>query len=89
MATKIEDLLNNDVFTNRHIGSSSAQKQKMLDYLGFENLDDLIEEIVVPTATKVPFPKVTSDKFLSVPEVLEVQVIPSEEVEMGAVTPWL
>ena len=46
MTTKIEDLLNNDVFTNRHIGSSSAQKQKMLDYLGFDNLDDLIEEIV-------------------------------------------
>jgi len=28
MVTKIEDLLNNDVFTNRHIGSSSAQKQE-------------------------------------------------------------
>ena len=46
MTNKIEDLLNNDVFTNRHIGSSSAQKKKMLDYLGFDNLDDLIEEIV-------------------------------------------
>ena len=46
MATKIEDLLNNDVFTNRHIGSSSAQRQKMLDYLGFDNLDKLIKEIV-------------------------------------------
>jgi len=46
MTNKIEDLLNNDVFTNRHIGSSSAQKKKMLDYLGFDNLDDLIDEIV-------------------------------------------
>ena len=27
MATKIEDLLNNDAFTNRHIGSSSEQKK--------------------------------------------------------------
>ena len=46
MTNKIEDLLNSDVFTNRHIGSSCAQKKKMLDYLGFDNLDDLIDEIV-------------------------------------------
>ena len=46
MATKIEDLLNNDAFTNRHIGSSSEQKNQMLDYLGFDNLDKLIDEIV-------------------------------------------
>ena len=46
MAKKIEDLLNNDAFTTRHIGSSSEQKKKMLDYLGFENLDKLIDAIV-------------------------------------------
>jgi len=46
MATKIEDLLNNDAFTNRHIGSSSEQKNQMLNYLGFDNLDKLIDEIV-------------------------------------------
>ena len=46
MAAKIEDLLNNDAFTNRHIGSSSEQKNQMLEYLGFNNLDDLIDEIV-------------------------------------------
>ena len=46
MKDKIEDLLNNDAFTNRHIGSSSAQKNQMLDYLGFDNLDKLIDEIV-------------------------------------------
>ena len=39
MKDKIEDLLNNDAFTNRHIGSSSAQKNQMLDYLGFDNLN--------------------------------------------------
>jgi len=46
MVTKIEDLLNNDAFTNRHIGSSSEQKNQMLDYLGYDNLDKLIDEIV-------------------------------------------
>ena len=46
MANKIEDLLNNDAFTNRHIGSSSEQKNQMLNYLGFDNLDKLIDEIV-------------------------------------------
>ena len=46
MATKIEDLLNSDPFTNRHIGSSTEQRQTMLSYLGFNNLDDLIEEVV-------------------------------------------
>ena len=46
MAKKIEDLLNNDAFTTRHIGSSSDQKQQMLQYLGFDNLDKLIDEIV-------------------------------------------
>ena len=28
MANKIEDLLNNDAFANRHIGSSNEQKKK-------------------------------------------------------------
>ena len=46
MKNKIEDLLNNDAFTNRHIGSSCEQKNQMLDYLGFESLDKLIDEIV-------------------------------------------
>ena len=46
MAKKIEDLLNNDAFTTRHIGSSTEQKNQMLDYLGFDNLDKLIDEIV-------------------------------------------
>ena len=46
MTDKIEDLLNNDAFTNRHIGSSSEQKNQMLNYLGFDNLDKLIDEIV-------------------------------------------
>ena len=46
MKDKIEDLLNNDAFTNRHIGSSSEQKNRMLNYLGFDNLDKLIDEIV-------------------------------------------
>ena len=46
MANKIEDLLNNDAFTTRHIGSSTEQKNQMLDYLGFDNLDKLIDEIV-------------------------------------------
>tara|TARA_B110000967_G_scaffold208530_1_gene261060 strand:- start:7970 stop:10822 length:2853 start_codon:yes stop_codon:yes gene_type:complete len=46
MAKKIEDLLNNDAFTTRHIGSSSDQKEQMLNYLGFDNLDKLIDEIV-------------------------------------------
>ena len=40
MANRIEDLLNNDAFTNRHIGSSSEQKNQMLSYLGFDNLDN-------------------------------------------------
>ena len=35
-----------------------------------------------PTAKKVLFPKVTPYKFFPVPEVLEVHVVPSEEVRM-------
>ena len=33
--------------------------------------------------------EVIPKRFSVVPEVLEVQEIPSEEVEMGAATPWL
>ena len=46
MKNKHEELLNNDAFTNRHSGTSSEQKNKMLDYLGFDELDKLIDEIV-------------------------------------------
>ena len=46
MAIKIEDLLNNDPFTNRHIGTSNEQRQRMLSYLGYDTSDDLIDEVV-------------------------------------------
>ena len=35
-----------------------------------------------PTVTKSPFPEVTPERFLNIPEVLSVQVIPSGEVRM-------
>ena len=41
----------------------------------------------LPTATKVLFPKVTSVRLCDVPEVLEVQEVPSEEVPIYPNTP--
>jgi len=35
-----------------------------------------------PTVTKSPFPEVTPLRYFDVPEVLSVQVVPSEEVRM-------
>jgi len=46
MSEKIEALLNNDVFADRHIGSSAAQKQQMLDYLGVDDMEGLLEQVV-------------------------------------------
>ena len=46
MSEKIEALLNNDVFANRHIGSSLAQRQYMLDYLGVDDMECLLEQVV-------------------------------------------
>ena len=46
MSEKIEALLNNDVFANRHIGSSPAQRQYMLDYLGVDDMECLLEQVV-------------------------------------------
>ena len=46
MSEKIEALLNNDVFADRHIGSSAAQKQYMLDYLGVSDMEGLLDQVV-------------------------------------------
>jgi len=46
MSEKIEALLNNDVFADRHIGSSAAQKQHMLDYLGVSDMESLLDQVV-------------------------------------------
>jgi hypothetical protein len=35
-----------------------------------------------PTVTKSPFPEVTPERFLNIPEVLLVHEIPSEEVRI-------
>ena len=46
MSKKIEALLNNDVFADRHIGSSATQKQYMLDYLGVDDMECLLQQVV-------------------------------------------
>lgn len=46
MSEKIEELLDNDIFADRHIGSSDAQKQYMLDYLGVGDMETLLEQVV-------------------------------------------
>ena len=35
-----------DTFETRHMGSHGKVKQKMLDYLGFKSLDELIDSTV-------------------------------------------
>jgi glycine dehydrogenase len=37
-----------DTFVNRHIGPNSAEVKKMLSFLGFSNLESLIEQTVPP-----------------------------------------
>ena len=46
MSEKIEDLLNSDVFADRHIGSSVSQRQQMLDVLGVDDIDSLLDQVV-------------------------------------------
>ena len=46
MSKKIEDLLNNDVFADRHIGSSASQRQYMLDFLGVSDMECLLDQVV-------------------------------------------
>lgn len=38
-----------DLFSTRHIGPDSAEQQKMLDYLGFASLDELIDRVIPPS----------------------------------------
>ncbi len=40
-----------------------------------------------PTATKIPCPYVTARRWFDVPEVLEIQVVPSEDVRTVPVKP--
>jgi len=44
--TGINDLLNSDRFRDRHLGLDSGQQKAMLEVLGFNSLDDLVEKIV-------------------------------------------
>ncbi len=44
-----------DEFSNRHIGTTPATMQKMLEYLGFASLDELIEK-TVPAAIRLQQP---------------------------------
>ena len=57
-----------DQFQARHMGSQGADKQKMLDKLGFESLDALLDS-AVPTAIRLP-KKLHLDKVMSESEAL-------------------
>jgi len=37
-----------DCFSNRHIGPRNDEQKDMLDYLGFDNLNDLVDRVVPP-----------------------------------------
>ncbi|CAI4230892.1 unnamed protein product [Auanema sp. JU1783] len=56
-------LVQYDAFADRHIGPSRLEKQQMLDFLGFKNLDEL-------TNTNVP-QKIQLEKELELPEPLD------------------
>lgn len=51
MAKSALDLMNNDLFVNRHLGANVQQQQQMLAALGLNSLDELIEHIV-PSAIR-------------------------------------
>jgi glycine dehydrogenase len=57
-----------DQFQPRHMGSQGADKQKMLEKLGFNSLDELLDS-AVPSSIRLP-EKLVMDKPLSETEAL-------------------
>lgn len=57
-----------DQFLHRHVGSQGADKQKMLETLGFNNLDELVTS-TVPNGIRLKAP-LALDKPLSETEAL-------------------
>lgn len=49
MASRLQNLSNQDVFAHRHIGSNPQQQQQMLSHLGVDSLDELINQVVPAT----------------------------------------
>ena len=42
----MKSTVNSDLFINRHLGLSDADEQKMLSRLGFNNIDQFIDQVI-------------------------------------------
>ena len=42
----MKSTVNSDLFINRHLGLSDADEQKMLSKLGFNNIDQFINQVI-------------------------------------------
>ena len=42
----MKSTVNSDLFINRHLGLSDADEQKMLSKLGFNNIDQFIDQVI-------------------------------------------
>ena len=42
----MKSTVNSDLFINRHLGLSDVDEQKMLSKLGFNNIDQFIDQVI-------------------------------------------
>ena len=42
----MESIVQSDLFINRHLGLSDNDEQKMLSKLGFENIEQFIDQVI-------------------------------------------
>ncbi|NGX87726.1 aminomethyl-transferring glycine dehydrogenase [Rahnella sp. Lac-M11] len=77
MTHTLSQLENNEAFIGRHIGPSSQQQQQMLDTVGADSLNALIQQIV-PVDIQLPGPPAVGDAVTEHQALAELKAIASQ-----------
>ncbi|WP_208951393.1 aminomethyl-transferring glycine dehydrogenase [Rahnella sp. ChDrAdgB13] len=77
MTQTLSQLENNEAFIGRHIGPSSQQQQQMLDTVGADSLNALIQQIV-PVDIQLPGPPAVGDAVTEHQALAELKAIASQ-----------
>jgi glycine dehydrogenase len=77
MTQTLSQLENNEAFIGRHIGPSSQQQQQMLDTVGADSLNALIQQIV-PVDIQLPGPPAVGDAVTEHHALAELKAIASQ-----------
>ncbi|WCL49681.1 aminomethyl-transferring glycine dehydrogenase [Leptospira sp. GIMC2001] len=89
LSISLQELLyRSDSFRDRHIGPSESERQEMLEYLGYSNLDDLIKDVVpskilLNRKLNLPLPKGEKEVLRDLKEIVSKNKIFRSYIGMG------